>query len=692
MVCEGTVDIQGLKYTFPKRPPLKDIRNYGLPRKLQVWSRNTEYEQWSWNTDPEEGELWYDNPEEGQMEWYKDEIHRINNGEWIYIDNEPTYLNKYDYFYHQWHTHQGGYYSQYRDTSTEFFRFYEIVDKSPYWLGLIGIKGRRLGMSSMAASIHLLHALTEENNLQGIVSKTSTDAKEMYLMIKYSLESLPSFLMPDMRSVGEKEMHFATPRERVSKNNQKINTNKGLNNRINWLAPSENAYDGRELRFLVIDEAAKFEECDVRKLFSKVSETLATGASVVGKVLMFSTVNAPSKGGLEFEEIWHQSDHTDERLLDPDGITPTRMARFYIEGYKGVQGFIDRYGKSVIDTPTPDQSEYMAAQVHPKTGRPLNTNTSIGSLEFRKSRRKQLESNPELLSEEKRKFPFTWQEAFDSANNSCLFNIDDIKDREEELKNRLVELGRDIEKDELGRRGWFHKLDTGRVAFIDDPKGLWFVDTLLPDAESNKFTLIGDKRVPTNEEFGAAGLDPIRAGDSTVDPGSDACLIIRSRYSSLNPDGSGKPVAMFLGRMDNSKKFHEQIYNGLQYYGVKMLSERSPLNWLDYAEDNGLLGYLYSTTRSNGTKVYGIVNQHNDATKQEHIDVQILASLSDHSKIPFIRLIRDRKNFDIKNRTKYDACMADGYALMALKEPLKQKKKSRTKGRKFIQKGKIFRR
>src|SRR5690606_9569578 len=101
-----------------------------------------------------------------------------------------------------------------------------------------------------------------------------------------------------------------------------------LNNRINWLAPSENAYDGRELRFLVIDEAAKFEECDVRKLFSKVSETLATGASVVGKVLMFSTVNAPSKGGLEFEEIWHQSDHTDERLLDPNGITPTRMARF----------------------------------------------------------------------------------------------------------------------------------------------------------------------------------------------------------------------------------------------------------------------------------------------------------------------------------------------------------------------------
>lgn len=686
----ATYEIQGLTYVEPDRPPLKEIRGYGLPKFKQVWERDTTYEQWSWNTDPEEGEVWTENPAEGQMEWLEAEIDRLHNGSWIFIDGVPTYLNKFSWFYHQWFTHQGGYYSQYRDTSVDFFRFWEIIDKDPFTLGCIGIKGRRLGMSSMAASIHLLYALTESNNLQGITSKQAVDAKEMYLMVKNALENLPSFLMPQLRNVGEKEIHIDSPRERISKNNQKASGERGLNNRINWLAPAENAYDGRELRFLVTDEAAKWEDVHVGKYLSKVSETLVTGATVVGKILMFSTVNAPDKGGAEFEELWINSDHTDPKLLDEDGQTPTRMRRYFVPGYVGVQGYIDWAGRSVVDTPTSEQSEYLSKQKNPKNGAPLCGNPNIGSKEFRERQREHKGRNPELLAEEKRKFPFTWQEAFDSANTACLFDLENIKQREEELKDKLASLGRDLENDELGRRGWFIKLDSGRVKFKDDPEGLWYIDTLLPEAESNKFEEVRGIKTPTNEVFGAAGLDPIRAGDKTVDSGSDACCVIRSRYSSLDPDNTGKPVAMFLGRMSNSNKFHEQIYNGLQYYGVKMLAERSPLNWLDYAEDNGLTGYLYGTKRSDGSEVKGIPNQQSEATKQEHIDIQVIQSESDWYKIPFIRLVRDRKSFDIKNRTAFDAVMADGYAIMALKIPVKQVQKRNLKGVRVINRGRVF--
>lgn len=672
MSSKTPIIVQGLEYYEPERPPLKDIRGYGLPKRQQVWSRDTTYEKWSWNTDPEEGEVWTNKPAEGQMEWLEKEIDILYNGEWIFLDGTPVYFNKYCRFYHQWYTHQGGYYSQFRDTSLDFFRFWELIDNDPFTLGMIGIKGRRLGMSSMAASLHLLYGITEDNNLQGITSKQAVDAKEMYLMVKNALEKLPSFLVPHIRNIGEKEIHIATPRERISKNNQKVTSEIGLNNRINWLAPAENAYDGRELRFLVTDEAAKWEDVHVGKYLSKVSETLVTGATTVGKILMFSTVNAPDKGGAAFEELWLNSDHTDSKLLDEDGQTPTRMKRYFIAGYMGVQGYIDWAGRSVVDTPTPEQSRYLSEQKSPKNGRPLCGNPNIGSREFREKQRIHKGRNPEALAEEKRKFPFSWQEAFDSANNTCLFNLDNIKQREEELKDKLAEQGRDIEKGELGRRGWFIKLDSGRVKFKDDQEGLWYIDTLLPDSESNKFSYVGKQKTPTNEIFGAAGLDPIRAGDKTVDAGSDACCVIRSRYSSLDPERTGKPVAMFLGRMSNSSKFHEQIYNGLQYYGVKMLAERSPLNWLDYAEDNNLTGYLYGTKRSDGSEVKGIVNQQSESTKQEHIDIQVIQSESDWYKIPYIRIIRDRKSFDIKNRTKYDAVMADGYAIMALRIPLKK--------------------
>lgn len=686
----ATYEIQGLTYVEPDRPPLKEIRGYGLPKRQQVWTRDTTYEQWNWNTDPEEGEVWTDNPGEGQIEWLESEIDRLHNGTWIFLDGVPIYINKYCYLYHQWYKHPGGYYSQFRDTSVDFFRFWEMVDNDPLALGVIGIKGRRLGMSSMAACIHLLYALTENNNLQGITSKQAVDAHEMYLMFKNALENLPPFLIPQVRTIGEKETHIATPRERVSKNNQKVTGDIGLNNRINWLAPAENAYDGRELRFLVTDEAAKWEDVHVGKYLSKVSETLVTGASVVGKILMFSTVNEPAKGGAAFEELWVSSDHTDPKLLDEDGQTPTRMKRYFVPGYVGVQGYIDWAGRSVVETPTEEQTKFLSEQLNPKNGKPLCGNPRIGSREFREKQRAHKGRNPEALAEEKRKFPFTWQEAFDSANNACLFDLENIKVREEELKDKLYELGRDAETDELGRRGWFIKLDNGRVKFKDDPKGLWYIDTLLPEAESNKFEFVGKQQTPTNEVFGAAGLDPIRAGDKTVDKGSDACCVIRSRYSSLDPEKTGKPVAMFLGRMSNSNKFHEQIYNGLQYYGVKMLAERSPLNWLDYAEDNNLMGYLYGTKRSDGTEVKGIPNQQSEPTKQEHIDIQIIQAESDWYKIPFIRIIRDRKGFDIKNRTAFDSVMADGYAIMALRIPVKQVQKKNMKGVRVINRGKVY--
>lgn len=685
----ATYKIQGLDYVEPKRPPLKDIKGYGLPKTQQVWSRDTTHQQWQWNTDPEEGDMWYDNPSEGQMEWLEAEIDKIHNGTWIFLGGEPIYINKFCYLYHQWYIHQGGYYSQFRDTSLNFFRFWEIADKDPMTLGVIGIKGRRLGMSSMAACIHLSYGLTENNNLQGITSKQAVDAKEMYLMVKNALENLPPFLIPQVRNIGEKELHIATPRERVSKNNQKVTGDMGLNNRINWLAPSENAYDGRELRFLVTDEAAKWEDVNVSKYLSKVSETLVTGATVVGKILMFSTVNAPHLGGLAFEELWLNSDHTNDKLLNEDGQTPTLMKRYFVPGYVGVQGYIDRYGNSVVDTPTQEQTDYLSQQMNPKSGAPLCPKPKIGSKQFREEQRKHKGRNPEALAEEKRKFPFTWEEAFDSANTSCLFDLDHIKQREDELKDDLLELRRDLETGELGRRGWFIKLDNGRVKFKDDEEGLWFIDVLLSEEESNKFEMVGGLKTPTNEIFGAAGLDPIRAGDKTVDKGSDACCIIRARYSSMNPDNSGKPVAMFLGRMSNSLKFHEQIYNGLQYYGVKMLSERSPLGWLDYAEENKLLNYLYGTRRSDGSEVKGIPNQQNEATKQEHVDIQIIQSESDWYKIPFIRLIRDRKDFDVKKRTAFDACMADGYAIMALQQPIKKVKKT-SSNVKFIRKGKVY--
>lgn len=688
-MSEDSFLVQGLLYTNPKRPPLKEIRNSDKPKHLQRWKRNEEYLDWDWNTDPKEGDVWYKNPAEGQIEWVEAEIQRLNFGEWIYIDGVPIYFNKFCYFYHQWHTLQEGIYPTYRETSLEFFRFYEIIDNDPFTLGMCGIKGRRLGMSSMAASIQLLVCLLETNNLHGIVSKTNTDAKELYFMIKFSLENLPVFLMPQMKNIGEKELAFGTPVQRVSKNNTSttIKKEKGLNNRAGYLATAENSYDGRRLRTLILDEAAKYEEADISKLFSKISETLVTGASVVGKVLMFSTVNAMDKGGANFKSIWDDSDHEDEKYLNSQ--TPSRLKRFFIPGYRGVEGYVDDAGNSVIENPTPEQTAFLRTCVDPTTGKPSCPDPTIGAKQYRQQRRDAVAKNPEKYAEELRKFPFTWKEVFKSANNLCYFNTEDINVRKDYLEQKLIEQGKDPDKDELGRRGWFRMLPNKRVIFQDDPEGLWYIHELLSDEESNKFEFRHGKQYPTNNDYGAAGLDPYANGNKTAEKGSDACIVIWKRYSSLNAENTGLPAAMFLGRTRTKREFHIQMANALIYYGVMLLGELAPYDWRDYMQDEKLDEYLVTTERkSDGTQVKGISPQNKQA-REEHLTVQMDSSLHDHSKIPFIGILRDRLGFDIDERTLYDICMAVGYALMALKAPYKKLVQNK-KPKVFLKMGRIL--
>jgi hypothetical protein len=121
-----------------------------------------------------------------------------------------------------------------------------------------------------------------------------------------------------------------------------------------------------------------------------------------------------------------------------------------------------------------------------------------------------------------------------------------------------------------------------------------------------------------------------------------------------------------------------------------MLAERSPTDWEDYAimkryasplEATKKHGYLISTKRSNNSEVYGIAPQDKEA-REQHLTEMVEYALNNMHKIKFLRLLKDMVNFNINNRTDYDACMAWGYSLMGLKEhalPVKKMDNSKLK-------------
>lgn len=676
------IEVQGLVYSTPPMPNIKKIRGYKRKQNDQVWHRRTEYEQWDWNilTEDEDGRPlipWYRNKEtpEEQFEWYEQEIHRINYGDWIMINGVPTFFNKYCYFFHQWFVLLiEQIYPSYKDTSLEYFLFYELCESDRGCLGDCGIKGRRIGLSSMASSIHLQVGIIENNTLQGVVSKTGEDAYEMYLMIKNGLENLPMFLMPELNKVTDSEIHIAKQSKKISSNNKFVSADKGLNNRINHLATAENAYDGRRARRIIIDEAAKWEKVNVQTCLSKISDTLVVGSSVGGHVSVFSTVNKGEKGGDNFKKIWMGSDHVDGKK-DKFGRTETKLKRFFMPGYRGLLGYVDKFGNSVVDTPTPEQSAYMATLIDPSTGDLACLDPTVGAKEYLMEERKMKAHDPELYAEQVRKYPFEWKEVFKDANNQCHFNLEELNDQIERVETILQEKSGVKEN---GRRGRWKEDYHGNAIWVDDPAGMCFVLKFIQEeGQANKHLKKGSITCPDNTAYGAAGLDTYANARQAVEKGSDACMVVFQRYNPLDPDNSGMPVAMFLGRPSTKAEFHQQVSLMLRYYGIKMLAERAPTDWEDYFVEKRLAtkpdfngkkeGYLLLTKRANGSDIYGIAAQDTMA-RETHLTEMVEYALNNMHKILFLRILKDMVDFNIKDRTDYDAAMAFGYALMAVRD------------------------
>lgn len=673
---DGKYYVEGLEYTFPDKPLAKHIRNYGLPRFKQVWSRRTEYEDLDWSPG------WERRPKNNK--YLEEELLRIYDGEWVYIDGDATYINGMFYFFLQWYLlPDEGAYPDYRDTSLYYYRFLEIVCNTRLCTGETLIKGRRLGATSMIIAYLLRKMLLVERKTFGITSKSTEDANSegAFGFLTSAFESLPIFLKPEIpdKETPKKVLYF----KKAAGKGKTSGTDSGLNNRAFWRAPGMNTFDSGAYEDILLDESGKFDKQKTKVKIDDylpiVTKCVKKGARVTGKLHLPTTVNPPEDGGANYRVVWEAADQSKADYL---GQTKNGLYRIIIPAYYGFAGYVDQFGNSVWDTPTPEQKRYLES-----TGECPDPN--IGAKEYQAIIRKSLENDPEALQKEIQMNPWNAEEVFESSNERCHFNVFHLNERKKQLELELIDRGLPLNTGELGRRGWFHKLQNGRVSFVDDPDGMWYVHKLLPPGEDNKFEIRNGKQYPTNEAFGAAGLDPIDAGRTTVDAGSDGCMIIRSRYSSADPDNTGIPVAMFLGRPEDNKKFHTQIFNGLIYYGVKVLAETTPRNWLQYAEDNSLQGYLYGTMKSNGVMEYGVPPTNRDIIK-EHIEEQQLSSLSDWDKIPFIGLVKNRLGFSVNNRTDWDICMGDGYSLIALKRPFQTIKRSNTKGVRVINRGRVF--
>ena len=652
------MEFDNLTVVLPKKPRYKkDILYHDLPKAKQKWTR----------LQPPKA-LTRENASD-YVDYIEEEFRRRMEGLWFYNNGVPTYITGSHYMFIQWSKIDVGY-PDYRAANRTFFIFWEAckLDKNSY--GMCFLKNRRSGFSYMASSETVnLSTMTYESRF-GILSKTGADAKTMFTdKVVRIYRNYPFFFQPiqDGSSNPRVELAFREPAKKITKNQKHIENSEALNSSIDWKNTGDNSYDGEKLKLLVHDEAAKWiGQNSIKKNWSVTQTCLLLGRKIVGKCMMGSTANKLQDGGSEYKDIFYDSDMGEKDL---NGRTKSGLYKLFIPAYDNLEGFIDEYGNSVIETP---KEPVMGVD---------DMLIDVGAKDYIQNRRDALKNDMTALSEFKRQFPFTIEEAFRNDTQSCIFDVEKIYQQMDynEVNNTPTTKGEFI---------WKNGTQDSEVVWIPHRKGKWEI-TWVPEAQNqNVVSSRYNKKFPGRTGELVAGCDPYDHDTTTDGRRSDAAAHVFHKFS-MSSDASMQFVCEYINRPPKAEIFYEDMIKMCVFYGCQILVENNKVGILKYFENRGYYEYLmdrpdmthteWSRGRQKTKGIPGsgaaVINAQAEAIATYIYDhVGMKSDTGEMGRCYFNTLLDDWSRFEIDNRTKYDASISSSLALLASQKYIKPKK------------------
>jgi len=647
------IDIYGSLINIPEKSEGKYVENWGtdIPSE-QYWRRKELPEIFDDVAFDADGNA---KLTEDQKDYAAIEVERCKKGFYFLNNGIETFITGKNYFYLQWWKLEDDIYPDYRDADRRYFLFLNYWESILWCIGIGRGKKRREGASSQATSNLIYECVFYTNSNCGLVSKTQIDSRDTFTdMAAFGYQQLPVFLKPRQlnRENSVTELVFAAKIEKGK------NTGKGQRSKINYRAPVENAYDRGRMTRILGDEGGKW-PIDVKfsKFIAKVTKTMVKGAKRVGFAECPSTVNEMTKGGgAEFKKFWDGANQFSTAFKK----TPNRFVTYFTPAYDNYEGFIDKYGMSVIDKPTPEQYEYLVKKwvvKDPITGETISEiseeDIKLGAKAYIFSRRNGLVG--ELLEEEIRQNPTTVQEMFEAANTECVFNSYNINQRRNQLSENNI----------FKRKGLF-TIDevTQKVDFkdsSDSDKNFHWEFTWLPQPDKrNNFILKGKMPFPANSSDGAIAVDSYSNSQGGRKYGSKACALVGRRSDLIDPENTGKPIGMLYGRPAEKDILHRQVMLAGMYFGYPIWYEHTADDYDGYFKDRGKTGYLGAypkslidpTKRENADRHRGTPITPFSLTKQLDNGISFFEYHCD--KIDWIEILDNALLFDPYDRTKFD--------------------------------------
>jgi len=678
------IDIDGLLIQLPEQPAQSKILFHDKPVEEQFWSRQTPPDAIE---KTKTMDSWMEQPKEIQtrfLPYIKEEFRRRIEGLWFYNNGVPTYITGNHYMMLQWSKIDGSFYGQYLQFQRKLFIHAEACKVDTRCVGQLFVKCRRSGYTNMASSMILSEGTKAKDKLLGIMSKTGADAQENVFMKKIvrMYKSYPFFFKPiqDGTTNPRMELAFREPSKRITKTNKAAQQGEALNTVINWKNTVNNAYDGERLYMLFLDEAGKWERpTDIREAWRINRTCLIVGSKIVGTAMVGSTVNPMDKGGQQFKELWRDSD---PRERNANGRTRSMLYRMFVPAYDALEGFFDKYGNPIVETP----EEPM-----------LNSDgdyVTIGARQYLDNERSALKNDKNELNEVIRQFPFSFDEAFRDSVEGSLFDLGKIY--EQVNYNDMMYPSPVIR----GNFHWAGGVQDSEVIWEPSPEGRWYVSWMQPKDKRNqkvKGRLSGWG--PANANMGVGGCDSYDL-DATVDGrGSKGACHFYNKFN-MN-DVSNMFVAEYAERPPLASIFYEDVLMAAVFYGYPVLIENNKYGIARYFEQRGYSDYLLDRPKHLGgggaSKTKGIPSNSQEVIQAhaQAIEAYIHKHVGEredgtYGNMYLNRTLEDWIGFKVNNRTKYDLSISSGLCLLAAQVKTEAPKMADFDGKEFFRRHKYW--
>jgi hypothetical protein len=603
------------------------------------------------------------------VDYIEKEFDRRELGYWFINNSEKTYITGAHYMYLQWSKTDVGH-PDFRESNRIFFIFWEACKADSRCFGMCYLKNRRSGFSFMASSEAVNIATLAKDARIGLTSKTGPDAKKMFTdKVVPIANNYPFFFQPvrDGMSAPKTELAFRVPASKITRKNMHEENEEeidGLDTTIDWRNTADNSYDGEKLLYLVEDEAAKLERpMNIENGWRVRKTCLRLGARIIGKCMMGSTSNALDKGGENYKRIYYDSN---VKKRNQNGQTISGLYSLFIPMEYNFEGYIDEYGHAVLERP---EKPVRSAE---------GTWITQGVIEYWNNEVASLKANPDALNEFYRQFPRTESHAFRDETKSSLFNLTKIYQQ--------IDYNDSLVQDHVITRGYFHwangEKDT-KVIWTPDKNGRFLVSWIPGPGVNNNYITKNGNRYPGNEHIGAFGCDPYDISGATFG-GSNGSLHGLTKFNMTGAP-SNTFFLEYIARPQTAEIFFEEVLMACVFYGMPILCENNKARLLYHFKNRGYRGFSMNRPDKHVHKLsftereIGGIPSSSEDIKQAHataietyierfvgLDMEGNYRQPDEiGDMPFNKTLQDWARFDVNDRTKYDASISSGYAIMA---------------------------